>query len=77
MISDVCAELRTINRRVGCLIVLFVVFAIIALVAAIFLFDKASHSLLDQVQVPRDFSRAGRAMPHGQAEPNRRNRQCE
>ena len=43
MISDVRAELRTLNRRVGCLMAFFVLIAILGFAAAFVLLDRASH----------------------------------
>jgi hypothetical protein len=43
IVSDVRAELRTLNRRLGCLIAFFVVVAIIGFATAIVLFNRATQ----------------------------------
>jgi hypothetical protein len=45
IVSDVRAELRTLNSRIGCLIVLFLIAAIIG-IAAIILFNRATQLYL-------------------------------
>jgi hypothetical protein len=52
MVSDVRAELRTLNRRLGCLIGLVAVVAAIGLAAAYFLFHQAS-SLYQPITIPK------------------------
>ena len=43
MVSDVRAELRTLNRRLGCLIAFLAIVAIIGLAAAYVLLNRASQ----------------------------------